>query len=143
MANTIPRLSREDGRAFDLHSFDLSEYSTVFREPLVVHVQGKYLGGGKILAILRTDGIVDGSNGSDDDFEHFALGAPWRNLESVSFVAIHGFALDNLELTDTNCQVPALSATSQLVVAVAISVLALLRLRPQARIRQRKRPRCK
>jgi hypothetical protein len=47
----------------------------------------------------------------------------------VSFVAIHGFALDNLELTDTNYQVPALSTTSQLVLTAAIAALALLCLR--------------
>lgn len=83
-----------DGRAFNLLSLDLAEYSVTDRFPGSIHLMGYRLDGSIVTADLNTDGIIDGA-GPLADFQTFYLDSQFSDLIRVE-IPTASWTLDNV-----------------------------------------------
>jgi subtilisin family serine protease len=75
-------ISHREGLPFTILALDLSEYSTVYANPLTVVFTGYKVDGSTVTQSFRTDGIIDGT-GPLTDFQTFSFNASFTNLTKV------------------------------------------------------------
>lgn len=109
-----------DVSAFDLHSVDLAEFSTLYPTPLSVRFVGYKFGGAVVTSDLVTDGIIDGT-GPIADFQTFTFGPDFSDLVRVE-IPNYGWSLDNLRLGH---HIPEPSTLSILLLGVCCVLRAL------------------
>jgi hypothetical protein len=71
-----------EGLPFTILALDLSEYSTVYANPLTVVFTGHKVDGSTVTQSFRTDGIIDGT-GPLEDFQTFTFDSSFTNLTKV------------------------------------------------------------
>lgn len=98
-ANEGITISHESGNLFQVLSFDLSEYSQTYPDtPITVECIGIREDGVEVRHNITTDGINDGYNGENQDFQKFQLPSEFDRLKKFEIMN-PPFNVDNLTLS--------------------------------------------
>lgn len=89
------KVTRPDGKPFDVLRVDLAEYSTVFSTPQTTVFTGRKADQTTVTVSFTTDGFIDGTN-PGVDFQTFTFPDTFRDLVSLETSNI--LAYDNLVL---------------------------------------------
>ena len=125
-------LSRIDGSAFNLFSFDAAETFGKdlhsFRWAKFIQLTATKSNGASFVQAFALDWINDSDYGDKKDFENFSLGTEFSNLMSVNFMGIggdinNGFSIDNINVQAVDVPEPA----SLLLLSLALAILPIRR----------------